>query len=207
MRTVTRLLFTGVLLAAPAALFVAPAVLTAPSDGDGPGIDELVADCRATGLQGWALVDHATVLVHRSYRKHSLWHLWDSPESSLRHAHGWSAQYNGALARVLTALGFQVVEVHAARVRGLGRNPWWQAGHTWLRVTHQGRTLDVSASSASNRAGELDVDPRSEVRPVHRWTRSVVSLALTPVVAVQAWRQLFGAEVPGWLHRDFDQRL
>ncbi|MEL4358145.1 MULTISPECIES: hypothetical protein [unclassified Luteococcus] len=196
-------------LAAVLAL-AAPAVATAP--GPAPGsrgtsIDELVAECRASGLSGWDLVDEATRRVHEAFDHISLWHLWEGSATALRHGHGWSAQYNGALKHVLRRLGFRVEVVHAARVHHLGRNPWWNAGHTWLRVTHDGRTLDVCCSRAQHRAGQVSFVPVTQVRPMNRWTRSVVSLSLAPVVSVQAWRQLAGAPVPKWLYRGFDEDL
>lgn len=199
---------TALALALPV-LLAAPAVVTAPAPSGARrgGPSDLVGRLRASGLLGWDLVDEATAAVHRAYAQHSLWHLWDTPGASLRHGHGWSAQYNQALAEVLRELGLDVQVVHAARVRGLGRNPWWQAGHTWLRVTIDGRTRDVCAGRAGNRAGQVGFTPTSEVRPLHPWTRATVSLALAPVVAVQAWRQLLGAPVPRWLHRPFDEAL
>lgn len=189
---------------------VAPAVATAPGpvpDADGASVDDLVRDCRQTGLAGWELVDEATRRVHEAFDHTSLWHLWEGSATALRHGHGWSAQYNGALKHVLRELGFEVQVVHAARVHGLGRNPWWNAGHTWLQVTHEGRTLDVCASQLDHKAGRVSFVPVTQVRPMNRWTRSLVSLSLSPVVAVQAWRQLGGTSAPKWLYRDFDEKL
>lgn len=203
-RSVAALATVGVL--------VGPALVAAPrperpGDRAAGSTAEVVAACRASGLQGWELVDEATRLVNAGYAKHSLWHLWESPGASLERGRGWSGQYNRALADVLAELGFRVEVVHASRVRGLGRNPWWQAGHTWLRVTHDGRTRDVCASRPGNTAGQVPFVAMTQVRPVHRWTRAAVSTALAPVVAVQAWRQVAGAEVPRWLYRDFNDPL
>ncbi|GAA1388869.1 hypothetical protein [Luteococcus peritonei] len=202
-RTSRTLALTG----ASAAL-LAPALLTAPRP-TGPGLDveQVTSSCRASGLAGWELVDRATRSVHDGFTHHSLWHLWESPTQALRHGRGWSGQYNRALAQVLRSLGFQVVVVHASRVRGLGRNPWWQTGHTWLQVTHQGRTLDVCASRPDNRAGQVGFVPMTQVRPVHPWTREVVTAALVPVVAVEGWRMLLGGDLPRWLYRGFDEPL
>ena len=193
--------------AGAAATLFAPAVLTAPRPTAGAELDAVVDRCRASGETGWALVDEATRQVHQAFAHHSLWHLWEGPRAALRHGRGWSAQYNRALAQVLGALGFEVVVVHASRVRGLGRNPWWQTGHTWLHVTHQGRRLDVCASRSTNTAGHVAFVPMTQERPVHPWTRQVVSAVLAPVVATQAWRQLAGDEVPRWLYRRFDEPL
>ncbi|GEM_PF-159143 len=200
------------------AVLVAPMVLTAPRPAQpGPGPQELLRAIREEQAQrlsegrdeltGWDLVQRATELVHQGYTHHSVWHLWESPATSLRHGRGWSGQYNRALAEVLVGLGFEVQVVHASRVRGLGRNPWWQTGHNWLQVSHQGRVLDVCASRAENRPGEVVFVPMTQVRPVHVWTRQVVSATLAPVVAAQCWRQLLGAEVPRWLYRGFDEPL
>lgn len=173
----------------------------------GPGIAELAHDGWDSLLEGWELVDHATRQVNAAFTQHSMAQLWEGPDTALRRGRGWSGQYNLALAQVLRRLGFQVEVVHASRVRGLGHNPWWQAGHTWLRVTHRGRTLDVCASRPTNRAGEVPFVPTSIVRPIRPWTIPVVSAAFSPVVAVQAWRGLLGTPTPRWMVRDFNDPL
>lgn len=196
--------------AAALAAFFAPAVLTAPRPArstPGRDVEEIAASCRATGLRGWELVDEATRQVHEAFDHTSLWHLWEGSQVALANGRGWAAQYNGALMLVLRRLGIDARVVHAARVRGLGNNPWWQAGHSWLQVTVDGRTRDVCASRAENRAGQVQFVPVTPVRPMNRWTRALVSLSLSPVVAVQAWKQLAGAPVAPWLYRDFDELL
>ncbi len=193
-----------------AAVLAGPAVLKAPRpDSTRPHttIDEITKELRGSGLEGWPLVDAAIVAVNAAFDHHSLWHLWESPRLAVANGRGWSGQYNQALARVLRDLGFDVEVVHAARVRGLGRNPWWQAGHTWARVIHDGRRLEVCASRPTNLAGRVPFVAMSEVRPVHPWTRASVSAALAPVVALQAWRQVLGASQPRWVYRRFDEEL
>lgn len=189
---------------------LAPVVVRAPRpERVRPEGVETIADairvCRASGLQGWALVDRATVLVHEKFTKYSAWHLWETPGEAFRNSRGYCNQYNLALAEVLRGLGFDVTVVHAARVRmGSGR-PWWHSGHAWLRVTHEGRVLDVCASSASNRAGVVGFTPVTDPRPFTRLTQLDTPLASVPFVVWtvwDAWRS--GRDVPSWLFRDFD---
>lgn len=60
---------------------------------DGPDtVEEIAAQCRATGATGRALADEAIAAVARAYPCYSLWHLWESPERSLRSHRGWSHQ-------------------------------------------------------------------------------------------------------------------
>lgn len=182
---------------------LAPMVLRAPRrPAEGASLAELEATCRDSGLQGQELVDLAVRLVREQVQEHSIWRPWERPERALRHGRGWAGQYNVALARLLHRLGFDVQVVHAARVRGLGSMPWWQAGHTWVRVDIDGRPRDVTAAHL---VGERFA-PMSEVRPVNLWTLPTVSLALTPIVAYQAWKGLLtGEEAPRWLaheHRE-----
>lgn len=192
-------------LAVLAGASLATLAATSPKAQGGRELASVTDELRATGLTGWELVDAATQRVHQAFEHESLWSLWESAPTAMSHGHGWSAQYNGALALVLERLGFDVHVVHAARVTGLGHNPWWHAGHSWLRVTHDGRTLDVCAGKADNRAGRVAFMPVSEVRPMRRWTRGLVSVAMAPVVTRQVLLQLAGAPQARWLYRPFGQ--
>ncbi|MGJ6980197.1 hypothetical protein ACSDQ9_06655 [Aestuariimicrobium soli] len=193
----------GLVLTAAAA---APMVALAPApEGTGATADDLVREARSSGLEGWELVDRANDLVHGAYDHYSAWHLWESPATSLAHGRGSSVQVNRVLAQVLTALGFEVELVHAARVR-FGRHPWWHAGHLWARVTIAGEQRDVCAMTEGNRAGRVAFTPLTEVREVHPWTIPAVTAGLAPFVVVQVWRQLvLGDEVPGWMYRPFGE--
>ena len=192
--------------AALVAAALVPVVARAPrgsTTGTSPAA--LADEARATGLSGWALVDDATMRVHRSLAHQSSWHLWYTPAASLRHGQGRDTQYNLALADVLGRLGFQVDVVHAAWVRGLGAQPWFQRGHLWLRVRVDGHTRDVSASHETNRAGHVPFVAESEVQAARPWTPWVVALGLTPFVVREVWGSMLGGRPPApWLYRAMD---
>jgi hypothetical protein len=130
-----------------------------PTRAEGPDtVEGLVERCRESGLTGAALADRAIAAVARAYPTHSLWHLGEPPRRSLAAHRGWSHQYNTMLLLVLRGLGFDARLVHAARVRGFGY-PWWLAGHTWVKVTIDGRELDACASREGSRVGGRPVAP------------------------------------------------
>ncbi len=196
-------------LAATAGL-LAPLVLLAPSaqrrrPQQVDNLADAVIACQETGLVGWDLVDYATGLVHRKFSHYSFWHLWETSERAFINSRGCAEQYNMALGRVLHELGFKVQPVHSSRV-AMGNDPWWHAGHSWLQVTHERRTLDVCASMPTNKAGEVGFVPYAEVRPMWPWTAMNIRLALIPVATYQVWRHvLTGRQVPTWFYRPFDQ--
>lgn len=206
-------------LAASVAAVVAPVIMAAPGPHpagqtvqgrDGrrrriDSIDDVVAAVEESGAQGWELVNLATGIVHRMYTHYSTWHLWLTPAQSARRGQGHSQQYNLALGAVLRRLGVDVETVHAARVR-MEHHPWYHTGHTWLRVTVGGKTLDVCASRPGNRAGEVGFLPVTEVRPLGPLTRLDSALALTPFVVTSVWKTwLTGRGVQRWLYRPFGQ--
>lgn len=163
-------------------------------------VDGLVEACRATGLTGRALVDQTIVEVARAFPAHSLWHLGEPPSWSLRHHRGWSHQYNTVLASVLSRLGFQVRLVHAARVRGFG-HPWWLSGHSWVKVTLDGRELDACASQVSSRLGRPPFVPITVELPLRVVTRWAVGAALVPFVVAEVWKAwLSGRPVARWVY-------
>lgn len=183
---------------------VAPMLLTAPRHKeDGAGLDELERRCRQSGLQGLELARFATGQVRDQVRVHSIWQPWEKPEAAVRKGRGWAGQYNIALARLLRRLGFEQQVVHASRVHGLGDLPWWQAGHTWVRVFADGRWHDLTAAHLPGEGFQ----PLTEVRPVNKWTLPTVSAALVPMVACQAWRCLLtGDPVPDWMAHEHQTR-
>ncbi len=171
----------------------------------GLDLQTLVSWSRATGLSGWDLVDDATARVHGCLDHESSWHLWYTPTAAVRHGQGRDTQYNLALARVLRRLGFEVMVVHAAVVRGLGQPPWFQRGHLWLRVTHDGHTRDVCAGRTGNRAGHVPFVAVSEVQVARSWTPWVVAAGLAPFVVGEVWASILEGRRPAeWLYRPID---
>lgn len=200
----------AVLTAAAVAVLLAP-FLRAPrarqvDEGATPSIDTAVQTLQLSGLTGWDLVDEAIEVVNDRFQDYSIWHLWEGAELSFRHRRGFSDQYNLALGHILDQLGFQVRLVHAARVRELPdpdrlAAPWWHAGRSWLRVSHEGQVLDVSAGQRGLTAGELSFVPVSEVREAHLWTPLLIRVAMVPLVSAVLWGGwLRGQGVPTWLY-------
>ena len=177
----TRKLTTAAVVSA---LATVPVVIGSPPSEKTSGarsIAEVVDDLRATGLKDRDLVDAAIVAVAGEYTHYSAWHLWESPQRSLAMGRGWSHQYNTVLLNVFQHLGFEARLVHAARVRGW-RHPWWHAGHTWVKVTVNGRRYDACASRASNRAGDVGFTPVTAELPYTDVTRVGIAAALAPFV-------------------------
>lgn len=191
-------------IAAAPALIKAPAPI--PAEPGRPGtVDEVIDAARVSRLTGWELVDHATALVHERYTHYSAWHLWESPHESFRNGRGTANQYNSALAEVLSALGFEVHRVQAARVR-MDRAPWWQSGHTWVRVAIEGRERDVCAGRADNRAGHVGFTPVTPVRPFSDLSYATTTLALVPFTLEAIWRSIATRTAPPrWLYRRFGE--
>lgn len=184
---------------------LAPVAWLAPrpvKTGGAHGTDELVWALRKQGLRGSDLVDSAMQRVAAEYTHESLWHMWESPETSLARGRGWSHQYNTVLLDVLRALGFDAHLVHAARVRGF-RHPWWYAGHAWVEVTIDGRQFDACASKTSNRVGDIGFTPVTAELPYRSVTRLGVALALTPFVTGGVWRAWVTCRpVSRWIYRE-----
>lgn len=202
----------GAGLAGLTAVALAPVVLRAPEPAlslprDIRDLDEALDDCLGTRLDGWELVDYATELVNQKFTRYSLWHFWETSGLAFKNSRGFSDQYNLALGRLLAGLGFEVQVVHASRVRFDSSRqgaPWWNAGHTWLRVSYGGRTLDVCASRADHRAGQVRFDPVSDVRPMNPWSGFDIRLALAGPVTYQVWKSMLaGRAVPRWMYRGF----
>lgn len=185
---------------------VAPVVVLAPRPVKTEGAraaDELVWALRAEGLQGRRdLVDAAMARVAGEYTHHSLWHMWESPDTSLARGRGWSHQYNTVLLEVLRGLGFEAQLVHAARVRGF-RHPWWHTGHAWVKVLIDGRPHDACASRAGGRVDDVGFTPVTAELPCRDVTRWGVAMALAPFVAVGVWRAwLTGRPVSHWIYSE-----
>lgn len=172
-----------------------------PLQVDGPDTVKGIAEaCSATGAAGRELADEAVRRVALAYPAHSLWHLTESPGASLRAHRGWSHQYNTVLSEVLRRLGFKTRLVHAARVRGFGY-PWWLSGHSWVKITIDGREFDACASEPASRVGYPPFVPVSAELPLRTVTRWAVGAALVPFVVVEVWRAwVTGRPVAPWVY-------
>ena len=94
-------------------------------------LDDAVAACRRSGLDGWDLVAYAQRLVYARFTVYSCRNLWDTPAAAFRRGMGYCTQYNLALKQILDRLGFDARAVFSLRVR-VADNPDWTMGHTSL---------------------------------------------------------------------------
>ena len=198
-----------------AAAAFTPVVLRAPKPAmnlprDVRDLHEALEDCLESRLDGWELVDFATRLVNEKFTRYSVWHLWENSGLAFKNSRGFSEQYNLGSARVLSGLGYDVQAVHARHVHFDPERPGtesWRNGHTWLRVSYRGETLDVCASRAGHRAGKVSFMPLSDPRPVHFWTGGLIRLGLAGPVTYEVWKSwLSGRPVPRWVFRGFHDR-
>lgn len=189
---------------------VAPAVLRAPRAVRAypQGVSEIedaVHACRDSALTGWDLVENARMLTFRKFTRYSILHLWEGPRHAFRNSRGYCNQYNGALAKILEQLGIEVERVFATRVR-VDDNPWWRMGHTWLRVTIDGRTLDVCAGCEDNRPGRVTFIPVTEVLPFSRVTYLNTNNGMILFTLFHVWKSiLLGRQLPRWMYRPFGE--
>lgn len=166
-------------------------------------VRDAIAVAETSGLEGWELVSYVQHLVHEKFAVHCTTNFWETPQAAFRTSRGWSAQYNSALWEILLGLGFSADRVFATRVRQ-GPNPWWRMGHIWVRVTHQGRTLDVCAAAADNRPGHNAFVPVTEVLGFNGFTHWNMVNGMLPFTSWAVWRSVVeGSDLPPWLSRPF----
>lgn len=196
------------------AVVVAPVVWRAPEPSlslphDVRDLEEALDDCLGTRLDGWELVNYATALVNQKFTRYSTWHLWETSGAAFKNSRGYSIQYNLALGRLLAGLGYDVTMVYARRVQ-FDHDPehksWWQAWHTWLRVGHAGRTLDVCASREENRAGDVAFTPITKVGHLPPWGTISSRMVIAGPMIYQVWKSwITGGQVPRWVLREFHE--
>jgi transglutaminase-like putative cysteine protease len=148
----------------------------------GRELDEAADGCRATGLAGWALVDHATRVVCEQFSTYSVLHPWESPSGAFRHRRGYCTQYNGALASILQELDVEAWLVYAPRVR-FAEQPDWALGHTWVRVRAGGEVRDVCARSLGNTSGHVGFEPKGRVRRLGTTMRLLTTIGSSGTAA------------------------
>lgn len=195
-----------------AVVAIAPVIARTPrpvvAEPDGVRtLEDAVAACRPTGLEGWDLVAYAQQLVHRKFTRYSILSAWEPPAQAFRNSRGYCNQYNSALWRLLERLGFDARRVFATRVRQ-DVNPWWRTGHMWVQVTLDERTLDVCAGLADHRPGEVHFIPVTEVLPFGPVTYWNTTNGMTLFTVLAVWRSLLRRQpLPRWMEREFGSRV
>lgn len=144
-------------------------------------IDDAVAACKRTQLQGWDLVEYAQKLVARKFT-YSRLNTWETPARAFERGMGYCEQQTLALKRIYDELGIETRPVFALRCRfparmvdGL-RWPGGISGHAWLRVRSGDEERDVCSGSSENRPGVTHFEILSPVHTWHPWLRSLTHL-------------------------------
>lgn len=162
-------------------------------------LEDAVAACRQSGLEGWDLVAYAQRLVCRKFVYYSVRNLWDTPGRAFAHGMGYCTQYNLALKHILEALGFDARAVFCTRVSFVDR-PEWRMGHTWLRVRVNGEWRDVCASRPSNEPGLISFEPLRRVRQGSSGRLLLTHLGMILSFGlVEWWALLSGKSLPDWM--------
>ena len=169
------------------------------SPSDIATIDDAVAACRRSGLDGWPLVTCAQQLVYNKFRAYSCRNLWDTPAQAFRHGTGYCTQYNLALKQIFDRLGFESEAVFSLRVRVADR-PDWTMGHTWLRVNIDGDVRTVCAGRANNLPGSVNFTPLAPVLRGRTPVLLVSHLGMILFCGYLEWRAvLTGQPPPEWM--------
>jgi hypothetical protein len=162
-------------------------------------IDDAVAACRCSGLEGWPLVTYAQQLVYNQFRAYSCRNLWDTPAAAFQRGMGYCTQYNLAFKQILDRLGIESEPVFSLRVRVTDR-PDWTMGHTWLRVNIAGDVRTVCAGRAGNLPDRVNFTP---LAPVWRGRAAVLLLSHFGMILFCGYLEwcavLTGQPLPEWM--------
>ncbi len=140
------LLLAGITTGAAFVLYILtlPLLRRLPKEGrvslDGiTTIDDAIAACRKSGLQGWELVAYAQQLAARKFT-YSRLNPWDTPARAFKRGRGYCQQQALALKKIYDGLDIQASPVFATRCKFPAKivdgmpSPARVSGHDWLRV-------------------------------------------------------------------------
>jgi hypothetical protein len=139
-------------------------------------IDDVVAACRRTKLEGWDLVAYAQHLAASKFT-YSRLNTWETPSRAFERGMGYCDQQAAALKNIYDRLGIASRPVFAARCTfpdGVVDGMPWPGGvahHIWLRVRIGDEELDVCPGSVSNRPGVMHFEILSKVQTYEPWIR------------------------------------
>ena len=141
-------------------------------------VEEAVAACRGTGLEGWELAAHAQKLVaHKiSYARINP---WDSPGTSFRQGQGYCMQQAQALEQIYRALGIPCRLVYADQCRFWSKDLTHSVviSHAWLKVTLNSEERDVCPGDINNFPGFTNFDVLSAPRTLKPAFRPLAHIA------------------------------
>lgn len=139
-------------------------------------IEDAVAACRQSGLQGWDLAAFAQQLVARKFT-YSRLNTWETPSRAFERGMGYCEQQALALKKIYDRLGIANKPVFSLRCKFPAKMvdgvlwPGGISGHAWLRVCIDGKELDVCPGSVNNRPGVTDFEIIWQPRPWYPWLR------------------------------------
>ena len=149
-------------------------------------VQDAIADCQRTGLQGWELVAYAQHLAARKF-SYSRRNAWDTPARAFARGMGYCQQQALALKLILDGLGIDAQPVYSTRaffppkvVHGIWE-PEIVSGHTWLRVRIGSEVKDVCPGNVANHPGKVHFIVFSRVQPLTPAFAVVSHLASTIV--------------------------
>ena len=164
-------------------------------------LDDAVAACRRSSLDGWELVTFAQRLVYRKFTHYSCRNLADTPAQAFRRGMGYCTQYNLALKQILDRLGYKTKAVFSLQVRVVDE-PGWAMGHTWLRVRVGGEVRDVCAGHVDNLPGRVNFTQVAPVWPGNDIIFILTNLGMILFCGSLEWRALLsGRPIPEWMFR------
>ena len=141
-------------------------------------IDDAVAACDESGLQGWDLVAYAQNLTARKF-SYSRYNPWDSPAYAFRQGQGYCMQQAQALEQIYRHMGISCRLVYAdkCRFRSADLKSEVIISHAWLRVSIAGEEKDVCPGNAANRPGVTDFEVLSRVKNLYAPFRPLAHIA------------------------------
>jgi hypothetical protein len=182
------LVFTGLGAASVVALYLLTIPLLhrlpRPSRASMDGIttiDDAVAACRRTKLEGWEQVSYAQQLVARKFT-YSRLNTWDTPSRAFERGIGYCEQQALALKHIYDRLGIASRPVFSLRCKFPAKVvdgvswPGGVSGHAWLRVRIAGEELDVCPGSGSNRPSVTHFEILWKARTWYPWLRPFTHL-------------------------------
>ena len=151
-------------------------------------IDDAVAACRRTQLQGWDLATYAQHLAARKFT-YSRLNTWETASRAFERGMGYCEQQALALKKMYDRLGIETRPVFALRcafpAKLVDGMPWpgGISPHTWLKVRIAGEERDVCPGSLTNKPGVTHFHVLSKVHTWYPWLRPFTHLgsALTNI--------------------------
>jgi hypothetical protein len=137
-------------------------------------VDDVVKQCRNSGLNGWELVEFAQKLVSGNM-KYAYNNSFNMPKKAFKKGKGYCWHQSGVLNSILRKLDFKSRLVFSVKnlvpekmVEGVLIKEHY-SGHVWCRVNFDGVEKDVCPGSIKNKPGVIHFKPISKVKEWNAW--------------------------------------